>query len=366
MDGNPAPPRGYLDALGGQPLLPAAAAALAAARGRAWADPTRLHHAGREAGQLLDAARASIATCLTAMQEDGSAPVRPAEVFLTASATQAQALALRGQGPLTAGAVESVALLDLVEASEGSTVVGVDRLGRADAALFPATGMRVLQAANPEVGTRQPIAELASGALLMDAGQTIGHDRIPAGWTTLIAAARDWGGPAGVALLVIRGGRRPAGVAHLRGWLDGFPDIAAAVGAAAALEWLAPRWQALAERDHARIARIREAAHAIDDVEVVGDPDDRLPHVATFSVLYASGESLVHALDSQGYAVASGSACVDESARPSHVLAAMGAFTGGNIRVSLPFGCTDETIDGFIAALGPTIARLRDDLVESR
>ena len=106
---------------------------------------------------------------------------------------------------------------------------------------------------------------------------------------------------------------------------------------------------------------MRDAAQRIPDVEVVGDPADRLPHVLTFSVLYVAGEAVVQALDAQGFAVASGSACVDEAERPSHVLAAMGAYTGGNVRISLPFGCPDETIERFIDALPSTIGTLRDE-----
>ena len=72
------------------------------------------------------------------------------------------------------------------------------------------------------------------------------------------------------------------------------------------------------------------------DVEVVGDPDDRLPHVVTFSVLYADGEVLLEELARRGLVVASGSACTSSALRPSHVLAAMGVLTHGNVRVTLP------------------------------
>lgn len=359
------PPDGYLDAVGGQPVLPAAAAAADLARAEAWADPTRLHHAGRRAGALLDAARASLAASLTALQVPGAAPIGPEEVFLTGSPARAQALALAAQpDPVAICAVEAAALLDLAEARPGSRVVPVDALGRVDPAGFAGAGCRVLQAANPEVGTRQPVDALGPGPLVLDAAQSIGHDLLPGNWTTLVASARDWAGPAGLAVCVVRGGRRPA--PSLRGWLDGFPDIPAAVAAATALEALLPHWQANADADRSRIAAIREVAAGIPDVEVVGDPDDRLPHVVTFSVLYVSGEAIVHALDAQGLAVASGSACVDESQRPSHVLAAMGAYTGGNVRISLPFACTDRTVERLLDVLPSTIARLRDDVMGAR
>ena len=72
------------------------------------------------------------------------------------------------------------------------------------------------------------------------------------------------------------------------------------------------------------------------DTEVVGDPDDRLPHVVTFSSLYVDGEAVVGAFDAAGFAVASGSACTSSTLEPSHVLAAMGVLTHGNVRVTLP------------------------------
>jgi cysteine desulfurase len=356
---------GHLDAVGGQPILPAAAIAQDLARAEAWADPTRLHHAGRRAGALLDAARVSIADSLTAVQVPGADPILPEEVFLTGSLARAQVLALAASADAVAiGAVEAAALLDLAEARPGARVVPVDHFGRVDPAGFAGAATRVLQAANPEVGTRQPVDAVGPGPLILDAGQCIGRIPLPGNWTTLVASARDWAGPAGLAICVVRGGRRPAPA--LRGWLEGFPDIPAAVGAATALEALLPHWQQAAVIDRERIDAVRQAAARIGDVEVVGDPDDRLPHVVTFSVLYVSGEALVHALDAQGLAVASGSACVDESARPSHVLAAMGAYTGGNVRVSLPFGCTDRTVERLIEVLPAAIARLRDDVMEGR
>ena len=78
-------------------------------------------------------------------------------------------------------------------------------------------------------------------------------------------------------------------------------------------------------------------------------------------MLYASGEAIVTEFDRRGFAVASGSACMAESQRPSHVLAAMGAYTGGNVRVSLPFGCSEASVDAFIEALPNVVGSIRGD-----
>ena len=104
-------------------------------------------------------------------------------------------------------------------------------------------------------------------------------------------------------------------------------------------------------RQRALVDRIRAGVAAIQDVDVVGDPDGRLPHLVTFSCLYVDGESLVTELDRLGYAVASGSACTASTLTPSHVLAAMGALTHGNVRVSLTRDTTAEDVDGLLAVL---------------
>ncbi|MFZ1577251.1 MAG: aminotransferase class V-fold PLP-dependent enzyme, partial [Nostocoides sp.] len=105
---------------------------------------------------------------------------------------------------------------------------------------------------------------------------------------------------------------------------------------------------------------------AIPDVEIVGDPDDRLPHIVTFSALYADGESLVRELDRRGLALASGSACTSSTLEPSHVLAAMGALTHGNVRLTLPWEAAvperQGGIERLIAHLPEVVAGVRAQL----
>ncbi len=95
------------------------------------------------------------------------------------------------------------------------------------------------------------------------------------------------------------------------------------------------------------------------DVVVLGDPVHRLPHLVTFSCLYAEGEALVTELDRAGFAVNSGSSCTSSTLRPSHVLEAMGVLSHGNVRVSLPRGTTASDVDSFLAVLPGVLARLR-------
>ena len=92
---------------------------------------------------------------------------------------------------------------------------------------------------------------------------------------------------------------------------------------------------------------------------MVGHPVDRLPHVLTFSCLYVEGEALLAALDARGFAVGSGSACTSSALEPSHVLAAMGALTHGNIRLALPRGTDAQDVDRFLAELPGIVAGVR-------
>ena len=138
----------------------------------------------------------------------------------------------------------------------------------------------------------------------------------------------------------------------------GFENVPAALGAAAALQAVVAERDEVNARQHALVDRIRARVAEIPDTEVVGDPVDRLPHLVTFSFLYVDGEAIVDALNRRGFEVASGSACTASTLEPSHVLAAMGALTHGNVRVSLTRDATEADVDAFLAAL-PDVVRPR-------
>ena len=183
----------------------------------------------------------------------------------------------------------------------------------------------------------------------------------------LTASAHKWGGPAGVGVLAVRTGVRwrtplPEG-AHAPDRVPGFVDVPAIVAAAVALEEAEAERRAEAARLSGLVDRIRtRVPELVPDVQVVGDPDDRLPHVVTFSCLYVEGEALLADLDRAGFAVSSGSSCVADSLTPSHVLTAMGVITHGNVRVSLPPGVDEADVDRFLAALPGIVAGVRAQL----
>jgi cysteine desulfurase len=353
---------GYFDAATAAPLHPVARQALQAALDGGWADPGRLYPVARQARQLLDAAREALAEALG---------TRPDELHFTAGGTEAARLAIDGvravrRGHVVHSAVEHSAVIKA--AGDTAQVVGVDRTGRVDEGAFAAavrtTGAAVaaLQSANHEVGTVQPVAAVAAACgdagvpLYVDAAQSVAWGPVPAGWSLLSASARKWGGPAGVGVLAVRKGVR---------WEDPRPaappvSIPLVVAAAAALRAVVAEAAAESVRLRALVDRVRAAVAAtVPDVEVVGDADERLPHITTFSCLYVDGEALLHGLAREGFSVSSGSACTADTLRPSHVLAAMGVLTHGNVRVSLHRETSSSDVERFLAVLPDVVARLR-------
>ncbi|GCD91797.1 cysteine desulfurase family protein [Nocardioides sp. LS1] len=361
----------YLDHASAEPLHPAAREVLLAALEQGYADPRRLHRPARSAGLVLDNARAVVAECLG---------VRPDEVSFTGSGTEAVHRGLLGlaRGRARAGAtivhsaVEHSAVLHAASWPDREAVpVPVDRLGRVDAEAFvtaataPGVAVAALQSANHEVGTLQPVAEIAAAIgptpLFVDAGASMGRLPLPAGWAAAAGSAHKWGGPPGLGVLLVRKGAR---------WANPFPgdpdertvgpeNVPAALAAAAALRAVVAEREAANARQSALVDRIRAGVADIPDVEVVGDPVGRLPHLVTFSCLYVDGEALVTELDRRGFAVASGSACTASTLEPSHVLAAMGVLTHGNVRVSVGRGTTTDDIERFLAVLPDVVAGIR-------
>ena len=145
----------------------------------------------------------------------------------------------------------------------------------------------------------------------------------------------------------------------------GFENVPAALAAAAALRASLEEQHREPHRlaqVHARLTSdLAAAVRSIPDTEVFLSEGDRLPHVLAFSCLYVDGEALVTELDRLGFAVASGSACTASTLEPSHVLAAMGALTHGNVRVSLGRDTDPAEICRLAEALPGVVERLRAD-----
>jgi len=346
-------PSRYLDSASSEPLHPAAREMLLAALDKGFADPLALHGNGRNARLLLDNARSVIAQCLG---------VREDEVTFTSSGTSAVHLGvlglLLGRSRVSSRLVHSVSYDGVVNA------------------LSSPAGVLAVQSANNEVGTVQPLPAVFAAAtsatsgfssevpVFVDFAASAGRLDLPAGWSAAAASAHKWGGPAGVGVLLVRKGSRWRPPFPVDDRVDprvaGFENVPAALAAAAALQAVLAERATVNARQSELIDRIRTSVVAsIPDVEVVGEPTERLPHLVTFSCLYVEGEALVTELDRLGFGVASGSACTASALTPSHVLEAMGALTHGNVRMSLTRDTTSDDVDRFLSVLPTVVARLR-------
>lgn len=372
-------------------MLPEARATLLAALDAGWADPRRLYAEGRVARALLDQAREVLAHGLG---------VRPGEVSFLPGGPAALRAGLEGLryagrrrgARMVSTAVEHSTILTTgryhAAAAQDPTLfaeVPVDRLGRVDLSALgqslagaggAGTVLAAVQSANGETGTRQPLQQAHELCrthgipLLVDAMASLGRDVVPEHFDVLAGDARSWGGPGGLGVLVVperTRWRHPGPVSQIEhARTDIEPVVAFALAAAEAWRQTEATLALHSARSSAMVGRLRTMAGDLPGVEVVGDPDDRLPHIVTFSLLYVDGEALVIELDRRGFAVASGSACTSSTLEPSHVLAAMGVLTGGNVRITLPCDTDDATLeDGvtrFIAELPDAVAAVRAQL----
>ena len=379
----------YLDHAATTPMLPEAISAVAEVMGQV-GNPSSLHAAGRAARRRVEEAREQLAGALGA---------RPSEVVLTAGGTESDNLAVKGiywarraadprRRRVIASAVEHHAVLDAVDwlvAHEGADVtwLPVDRAGRVDPESLRAalTGdddvaLVTVMWANNEVGTLQPVAELAEIArehgvpMHCDAVQAVGSvpvDFAAAGVDALTLTGHKLGGPPGAGALLLR--REVTCVPLLHGGgqerevRSGTLDVPGTVGLAVATALAVERRAEVAPRVAAlRDELIAGVLAAVPDVTVNGHPADGLPGIANLSFAGCEGDALLMLLDARGVACSTGSACSAGVAQPSHVLLAMGAGPAaakGTLRFSLGSTSTAEDVAAAVAAIAPAVERAR-------
>jgi cysteine desulfurase len=380
----------YLDHAATTPMLAEALDAYVTAA-REVGNPSSLHAAGRGARRLVEESREKIAAGLGA---------RPSEVVFTSGGTESDNVAVKGifwarrsadprRTRVVASAVEHHAVLDSVDwlvEHEGASVTWLptDSVGRLD----PATLTEVLAThgdeiavvsamwANNEVGTVQPIAQLAAIAARAgvpfhtDAVQAVGAvpvDFAASGAAALTVTGHKLGGPVGVGALLL--GRDIACTPLLHGGgqerdvRSGTLDTAGVVSFAVAVESAVKSQQEYASRVGALrddlVARIRQA---VPDAIYNGDPVDRLPGNAHFSFPGCEGDALLLLLDAQGISCSTGSACSAGVAQPSHVLLALGADDDrarSSLRFTLGHTSTAADADALMAALPGAVERAR-------
>ena len=369
----------YLDYAATAPLRPEARAALLDALDSRWGNPSSVHRWGRESRALLDDARARLARVIGAS---------PAEVVFTRAGTEADNLAILGRArsapgaPVAASAVEHKAVLAAAKAA-GSPLrilpvdgTGVLRMDELDATLAERPAVISVMWANNETGVLNPVAEIAERCAAAgivfhsDAVQALGKvpvraDRVPA--ALLSFSAHKLGGPKGIGALFVRRGTTLAPLVHgggqERGLRPGTEDVAGALAFAAAAE------AAEAERDVSmtRLAALRDRLEhglreRVPGLRVNGGGAPRLAMVSNLSVPGADPEMLLVALDLEGIAASSGSACSSGAVEPSHVLLAMGLapeLAGPSVRFSLGWGTTEAEIERVLEVFPRVVERVR-------
>ena len=382
----------YLDHAATTPMLPAAIAALTEELARV-GNPSSLHNAGRRARRVVEESREQIAEAVGA---------RPSEVIFTSGGTEADNLAVKGlywarsaadprRRRVLATPVEHHAVLDSVgwlashEQAEpvwlpvdATAVLRPEVLMDAISADPDSVALTTVMWANNEVGTVEPVAELAAIAreygipFHTDAVQAAGQLPVnfaASGVDALTITGHKIGGPVGVGALLLARGVQPVPVLHgggqesevRSGTLDA-PAIrafAVAVGATVAGR----------DDEASRLAKLRDdliaqVLAAVPDAILNGAPPGpaRLPGNAHFSFPGCEGDALLMLLDARGIACSTGSACTAGVAQPSHVLLAMGtdeARARGSLRFSLGHTSTQEDVDALGAVIGEAVERAR-------
>jgi cysteine desulfurase len=348
-------------------------------------NPSSVHHYGQQAKGVLDDARSAVAALINA---------EPSEVVFTGSGTEADNFALRGVAEaleptgrrhLVASAIEHEAVLVTLKALARrgwrTTLVPVDASGIVDpgaleAALADDTALVSVMHANNEIGTIQPIAALARiaharGALFhTDAVQSVA--KIPVdcralGVDLLSLSAHKFNGPKGAGALWIKRGTRITalltGGKHERTRRAGTENVPGIAGFGAAATLAASKLPAESARLRALRDRLETSVlEAVPGTAINGARDPRVPNTTNISFEHVEAESLLIALDLEGIAVSTGSACSSGTLEPSHVLRAMGLSshrTQNSIRISLGAGNTDAQVDYFLEKLPRVVEKLR-------
>jgi cysteine desulfurase len=375
----------YFDHNATTPIDPAVVQTVTRVLVEEFGNPSSVHHFGQRAKAVLDEARSSVA---------GLIGGEPSEVVFTSGGTEADNFALRGAAEaleptgrthLIATSIEHEAVLVTLKAlakrgwrvtllSVGASGI-VQPAALADA-LTDDTAIVSVMHANNEVGTVQPIAELAAlararGAMFhTDAVQSVG--KIPVdvkalGVDLLSLSAHKFNGPKGAgALWIKRGSRLTAlltGGKHERSRRAGTENVAGIAGLGHAARLASVKLAAEAIRLSSLRNRLEEAVvAAVPGTIVNGAREPRVPNTTNISFDAVEAESLLIALDLEGVAVSTGSACSSGTLEPSHVLRAMGLpspRTQNSIRFSLGAGNTDAEVDFVVSKLPSLVEKLR-------
>ncbi|MSP11467.1 MAG: cysteine desulfurase [Chloroflexi bacterium] len=350
-----------------------------------YGNSSSIHRFGQRALQALEGARERIAKILYC---------HPKEIIFTSGGSESDNLALRGVAfasrqrgrHIITSAVEHEAVLKTARQLQSEfgfslTEVPVDRFGRVDPAsiqqaIIPETILITIMAGNNEVGTLQPVREIAEIArrhgvpFHSDAVQLPGHGDLNVsemGVDMLSLSGHKFYAPKGMGILYVKRGtplvNLLTGGSQEGGRRAGTENVAGAVALATALELVQQDLDQEAKRlRHLRDRLLQEIPARVPGAEITGHPTERLAHHASFLIPDVEPESLILGLDFAGIAASSASACHAAAQEPSHVLAAMGVAAEralGSLRLSLGRWTTDDEVDYVLNTLPGIVSRLQ-------
>ncbi len=376
--------KAYLDHIAATPLHPEVLESMLPFLKENYGNPQSLHSSGQDALQAVENARERVAELINA---------DPSEIFFTSSGSESNNFAIKGfalaqknrGNHIVVSAVEHQSVLHSVKYLEHmgikSTQIPVDKFGLVNLdelkkTLTPETILVSVMLANGEVGTIQPIKEIADfcaakGILFFtDAAAAAGNipvDVKELGVDALCLAGNQFYGPKGTAALYVKKGKRLLpfidGGVQESGRRAGTEDVAGIVGFGRAAELAGKHMQKRADKAiPLRDALLRGLPEKVKNVVVTGHPEKRLPFHASFCIEFVEGEAMLLNLDMNGIAASSGSACTSRALKASHVLLAMGldhALAQGSLVFSFLEENTMEDIEYLLEVFPPVIDRLR-------
>jgi cysteine desulfurase len=377
--------RVYFDYNATTPLAPEVIEETARVSRDVFGNASSVHHFGQQAKAVVDQARSAVAALINA---------DPSEIVFTSGGTESDNFAIRGAAEaleptgrrhLVTSAIEHEAVLNtfraLARRGVRTTTVAADHTGivspdRVREAVASGTALVSVMHANNEIGTVQPIAAIAAiaheaGALMhTDAVQSAGKIPIDVralGVDLLSISAHKFNGPKGVGALFVKRGTRilptMTGGKHERNRRAGTENVASIAGIGVAARLASGKL----EREMARVGALRDRLEAgilagVPGTAVNGAREPRVPNTTNISFDRVEAESLLIALDLEGIAVSTGSACSSGTLEPSHVLKAMGLSshrTQNSLRFSLGMFSTDAEVDQVVAVLPRLVEKLR-------
>ena len=374
----------YLDHIAGTPIHSDVVEAMLPYLRENFGNPQSLHEFGQEAKNAIDESREKVAVLINA---------KPEEIYFTSSGTESNNFALKGLAlanqkkgnHIIISSIEHQSVLYSAKSLEKLgfriTQLPVDKFGLINPddvsnAITKETILVSIISANSEVGTIEPIDEISR--IVKEKGVIFHTDAVPAvgnipvdvktsGIDSLSLAGNQFYGPKGVGALFLRKGVRIIpfidGGIQEEGRRGGTENVPGIVGLGKAAE-LAE--QGMSERNKyllsLRDKLINELPQKIEYIYLIGHPDNRLPHHASFCIEFIEGESMLLNLSMEGIAVSSGSACTSRALKASHVLTAMkvdAALAQGSIVFSLGVSNTKEDIDYVLKVFPPIVEKLR-------